>query len=544
VSGDMPTNQRSSQMREFAESKGLMTNARCLTEGVDLPAIDCVCFTDPKRSKVDIVQAAGRALRLSPGKKFGYILIPIFIPADQDPETASKDNAFEEVVATVGALSTQDTRIAEYLRAVTEGRKPTGGSPVDGKITVNVLTKIDPDKFNEAIQLKIWDKIARVNYRSYKEAKKYAQSLKLKKIKEWNNHTKSRNFPKDIPSNPYGTYKDDWKSWAEFLDAPKYRGFIYPEFNILKEFIRKKKIKSAKHYSKLWREGKLKTGFYISAKPDVAYQKKGWTSWQEFLGNKNRIYKESDAYSFDEFKKICKKYNIKNSRLFRHSKKRKNDPKMPSSPDVFYKQWTSWPEVFGNNKGSRKNFLSYKKARIFARSLGFVNRKQWTSFVKTKDKPLYIPAQPQSIYKNEFKGFRDFLGYKRSFRKSYLSFNETKKIVQKLNFLSVSDYSKKFSENKEFRKIHNIRPQNVYKKEWKGWEDYLGNKNIKYTLMKKEYLNFNQIKKFAKKKKIKTKEEWYETKMPNKIPRSVDKVFKKQWKSWPDFLGADTKSRS
>ena len=47
---------------------------------MDLPAIDCVCFTDPKRSKVDIVQAAGRALRLSKGKKFGYILIPIFIP--------------------------------------------------------------------------------------------------------------------------------------------------------------------------------------------------------------------------------------------------------------------------------------------------------------------------------------------------------------------------------------------------------------------------------------------------------------------------------
>jgi hypothetical protein len=46
------------------------------------------------------------------------------------------------------------------------------------------------------------------------------------------------------------------------------------------------------------------------------------------------------------------------------------------------------------------------------------------------------------------------------------------------------------------------------------------------------------------KKKIKTKEEWYETKMPNKIPRSVDKVFKKQWKSWPDFLGYSTKPRS
>ena len=55
VSGKMQTSERSIQMRSFEESGGLMTNARCLTEGVDLPAIDCICFTDPKRSKVDIV---------------------------------------------------------------------------------------------------------------------------------------------------------------------------------------------------------------------------------------------------------------------------------------------------------------------------------------------------------------------------------------------------------------------------------------------------------------------------------------------------------
>ena len=143
VSGAMPTNQRASQMRLFAESKGLMTNARCLTEGVDLPAIDCVCFTDPKRSKVDIVQAAGRALRLSKGKKFGYILIPIFVSKNQDPNEAAEDSGFEEVIATVGALSTQDTRIADYLRGVAEGNIPRGGNPVDGITKINVLTKVD-----------------------------------------------------------------------------------------------------------------------------------------------------------------------------------------------------------------------------------------------------------------------------------------------------------------------------------------------------------------------------------------------------------------
>ena len=101
----MPTSDRATQMREFAKGKGLMTNARCLTEGVDLPAIDCVCFTDPKRSKVDIVQAAGRALRLSKGKKFGYILIPIFIPAGADFIEAAEEQGFDDVAITVRALA-------------------------------------------------------------------------------------------------------------------------------------------------------------------------------------------------------------------------------------------------------------------------------------------------------------------------------------------------------------------------------------------------------------------------------------------------------
>ena len=134
VSGDMPVSKRASQMRLFAEGKGLMTNARCLTEGVDLPAIDCVCFTDPKRSKIDIVQAAGRALRLSKStnKKFGYILIPLFVSENSNPKLSSKGNAFEEIIEVIGALSTQDSRISEYLKAVALGQKPAVGNKADG----------------------------------------------------------------------------------------------------------------------------------------------------------------------------------------------------------------------------------------------------------------------------------------------------------------------------------------------------------------------------------------------------------------------------
>ena len=119
-----------------------MTNARCFTEGVDLPSIDCVCFTDPKRSKVDIVQAAGRALRLAKGKKFGYILIPIFIPDEMNFDAASEAQGFDDVSVTVRALATTDKRIVEYLRAISEGKKPRGGSPVDGLTSINQLYKI------------------------------------------------------------------------------------------------------------------------------------------------------------------------------------------------------------------------------------------------------------------------------------------------------------------------------------------------------------------------------------------------------------------
>ena len=70
VSGKTPTGTRVRIIWEFTNAQhALITNARCLTEGVDVPGIDCVLFADPRRSTVDIVQAVGRALRPAPGKK-------------------------------------------------------------------------------------------------------------------------------------------------------------------------------------------------------------------------------------------------------------------------------------------------------------------------------------------------------------------------------------------------------------------------------------------------------------------------------------------
>jgi predicted helicase len=416
VSGDMATSDRSSQMRLFGEGKGLMTNARCLTEGVDLPAIDCVCFTDPKRSRVDIVQAAGRALRLSPGKKFGYILIPIFIPADQDPETASKDNAFEEVVATVGALSTQDTRIAEYLRAITEGRKPTGGSPVDGKITVNVLTKIDPDEFNKAIQLKIWDKIARVNYRSYEKAKKYAQSLKLKNITEWWNFSKNEKLPKDIPTTAEKIYQDKWISWGEFLGsdyvAPQLRK--YRSYNDAKKYAQSLKIKTGKEWIK-----HTKSKNFPKDIPRVIHHvyKKEFEGTSIFL-NTGFVSQRLRKYrSYNDAKKYAQSLKLKNGKEWKKHTKSKDFPKdIPAIPDHVYKKKFEGMGIFlgtGVISNTLKKFRSYGEAKKYAQSLMLKSSKEWNQHANSRDFPTDIPKDLYHTYGSSFEGIDIFLGTNR-----------------------------------------------------------------------------------------------------------------------------------
>jgi predicted helicase len=90
----------------------VLTNARCLSEGVDVPSLDAVLFLHPRRSQVDVVQAVGRVMRRAEGKRFGYIVLPIAIPAGTEPEEALNDNDRYQVVWQVlQALRAHDERL-------------------------------------------------------------------------------------------------------------------------------------------------------------------------------------------------------------------------------------------------------------------------------------------------------------------------------------------------------------------------------------------------------------------------------------------------
>jgi predicted helicase len=89
----------------------VLTNVRCLSEGVDVPSLDAVMFLSARNSQVDVVQSVGRVMRKSPGKKYGYIIIPVVVPSDVDASKALDDNERYKVVWTVlNALRAHDDR--------------------------------------------------------------------------------------------------------------------------------------------------------------------------------------------------------------------------------------------------------------------------------------------------------------------------------------------------------------------------------------------------------------------------------------------------
>ncbi|EAZ97691.1 helicase domain protein [Marinobacter sp. ELB17] len=89
----------------------ILSNVRCLSEGVDVPALDAVLFLTPRSSQVDVVQSVGRVMRLAPGKELGYVILPVVIPAGVEPEEAlNRNETYKVVWQVLNALRSHDDR--------------------------------------------------------------------------------------------------------------------------------------------------------------------------------------------------------------------------------------------------------------------------------------------------------------------------------------------------------------------------------------------------------------------------------------------------
>ena len=164
VDGSMSAAKRHKIIKAFETyPNAVISNARCLTEGVDVPIIDAVYFASPKNSIIDIIQAVGRALRKSEEKEneYSYIIIPIIIPENVTNFDEVDANAFDTLHCVVQALRDQDKAFSEVidelnLSAAMTGRTKLGkNGNLNDKIKIFLPPQIDFNSFSENLSLRI-----------------------------------------------------------------------------------------------------------------------------------------------------------------------------------------------------------------------------------------------------------------------------------------------------------------------------------------------------------------------------------------------------
>jgi superfamily II DNA or RNA helicase len=542
ISSKKTAGQRSDLLREFVVHKrALMTNARCLTEGVDVPAIDCVMFADPKQSRVDIVQAAGRALRQYGGKEYGYIVVPLVVPATMDFETFAETTAFRQVAQTITALSTQDERIADEFRAIYKGRIPSGKIvEIEGDVPVGMKMKLGD--FAEAISTRIWEKVGRVNWRPFEDARAYVRNLRLSNGAEWLQCVNNNQLPPDIPASPEYIYKDTgWLGMGDWLGT----GYIAPSkrryrlFKDARAFVRSLGLKTSFEWIKYSRSGKKPDD--IPSNPWRSYAGIGWISWGDWLGGSYVA-----AYrSFNDARAFVRGLGLKYLTEWReYCSSGKKPVDIPASANDIYANdgWVGWSDWLGTGRVPRGGHRSFEKARAFVRRLGLKSVYEWREYCKSDKKPADIPSTPDYVYADVgWVGYSDWFGTGRVAPGQYRAFNKARGFVRGLRLKSATEWREYCQSGKRPADIP-THPHKAYLEAgWTSWGDWLGTGRIADHLRK--FRSFKKARAFARSIGLQSEPEWREYlrsgKKPRDIPANPGSTYAKAgWAGMRDWLGS------
>lgn len=544
ISSKLNAGARSELLKDFKNtSKAIITNARCLTEGVDVPAIDCVLFADQKQSVVDIVQASGRALRqytdknTGVKKEFGYIIIPVVLKEGESLDDLTESSRFKTVTRIVTSLSTQDETIVEELKLIDAGKQKAGSGKIQVIGTVNKSIKLDLSSFSLKISTKIWERIGRINFLTYKEAKDYATKLNLKTNEDWVKYISTGKRPADIPAKPHVVYENKgWLSWPDFLGVKDGWDGVFMNFIEAKKFIHSLGLKSQNEWFKYKKHNNLPIDFPRS--PNVVY-KKEWINWSDFLGNDTQATRTAQYLPFNEVLKHVRGLKLKNNlEWFAYCKTGNKPSTIPTDLKKIYKNdgWVGWKDTLGTKLGWDGKYKSFKEARDFVQSLKLKGNKEWREYCNSGKKPNDIPSNADHIYKNSgWLSWADFLGSKDGWDGVFISYKEARIYARNLKLKSNKEWA---AHSKTDAKPMNIPagPSQTYKnKGWIDWKDWLGTDFLEYKEAK-TYVNSLKLTGSNKKKVWK---EYCKLKLkPDNIPVFPEiKYLNSGWISWEDWLG-------
>jgi superfamily II DNA or RNA helicase len=555
ISSKKPAGERAELLRGFVQhERALMTNARCLMEGVDIPAIDCVLFADPKQSVVDIVQAAGRAMRLSKGKECGYILLPLIVPTGMGLDDFAETTAFKQVAKTITALSTQDERIPEEFRAVEHGCRSSGRIiEITGDVLVGLQLSLD--EFASAIQAAIWGRVGRANWRPFEEARAFVRRLGLKSQSEWSAYCASDGRPPDIPSAPYQVYANQgWQGLGDWLGTGVIGKYLHHgrSFEEARTFVRGLALRSRAEWNTYCRSGALPLD--IPSTPSKVYANQGWQGWGDWLGTGVVATHLRQYRSFEEARTFVRGLGLKSGAdwtSYCNSNALPED--IPRKPYKTYAEegWQSWGDWLGTGfvAHGQREFRSFQEARAFVRGLGLKSFSEWGAYSVSDARPRDVPSAPARTYANEgWQGWGDWLGTGTvaSYLRQWRSFDEARAFVRGLGLQSRAEWST-YCRSDALPSDIPATPWQAYAAQgWVDLGDWLGTGRLSHRPQRKsqreQWRPFPEARAFVRKLGLKSKAEWVAYSksgaLPTDIPVGPSQSYAPQgWQGWGDWLG-------
>ncbi|MGO9112954.1 MAG: integrase repeat-containing protein [Thermoguttaceae bacterium] len=585
VSGAMPTAHRSRIVREFAaDRRALITNARCLTEGVDVPNIDCILFADPRKSTVDIVQAVGRALRTAEGKKVGYVVIPVLIDTPIQG-TNIKESPFDSVLCVLRALAANDERIIDYFRTIASSRKKRyGGGGFE--IEIPDALRINAEEFVASVEMRFWSRLAKLSWRPFEEAREFVRGVGLRNMEEWTAYCLREMIgvepkPSDIPSAPHTVYKEKgWVNLGDWLGT----GTIathqreYRPFDEAREFVRCLGLKNQKEWAK-YISGQMPDRDPrppdIPTSPHLTYRNEGWVGYGDWIGTGTVAPFLRQYRPFAEARAFIQQLNLKSIKQWRsycRGELKECEPKpadIPANPHKVYRDggWVDFGDWLGTGivASYLRSYKPFKQARAFVRRLSLRGRDEWRSYCKGElagyaRKPDDIPTNPQRVYRNKgWKGMGDWLGTGAiaNVDREYRPFEPARAFVRSLRLHSSTEWRTycigQLLDKRTKPADIPAWPPRVYKDEgWTSWGDWLGTGTV--ANQSRVFRSFKMARRFVRRLNLRNLEEWNMYcrghlprlgPKPMDIPANPDATYREEgWKGFGDWLGTGTVATS
>ncbi len=183
-------------------------------------------------------------------------------------------------------------------------------------------------------------------------------------------------------------------------------------------------------------------------------------------------------------------------------------------------------------------YLPFREAKSFVQKLGLKSSQEWNEYCNSGKKPASIPRGVARIYGSNWKGWGDWLGTVTLVERTFRPYQEAKVYTKSLGLQNRNQW-RSFARNNKLPIDVPTNPEGTYKREWKGWGDWLGTGNVRNA--DRNFRAFEEARAYVHSLDLKNKGDWASYSKsedrPPDIPALPPRTYQKLWKDWGDWLG-------